>query len=212
MTGKPLGNRSTFHTVAAELKRTASTDENSTLYRRAFRNRKVVHIRAERRRILIRALAARVVRHFRHIALRPQIDGRSQRILLVIPTGRRRIVIRTGKRRKLAGLTVNRSGRSRGIRPDIISRTRRKSRDVTSERVCIAGSGIMTIGHSRIVGRCPADTELRDCFRFADYTTARKGIIGSNGRYFCCFDADTAIRFRAVAIGAACGRRTDEER
>lgn len=117
---------------SAELKHTASTDENSTLYRRAFRNRKVVHIRAERRRILIRALTARVVRYFRHIALRPQIDGRSQRILLVNPIGRRRIVIRTGKRRKLAGLTVNRSGGSRGISPDKIGRICRKP-------CCIAG-------------------------------------------------------------------------
>ena len=47
VTGKPLCDRSTFHLVAAELKRTACAYEDGTLYRHAFRNRKKIHIRAE---------------------------------------------------------------------------------------------------------------------------------------------------------------------
>ena len=68
----------------------------------------------------------------------------------------------------------------------------------------------MAVGNGWIVGRCPADTELRDGSRFADYATARKSIIGSNGCHFGRFDANAVIRFRTVVIGAARGRRTDK--
>lgn len=83
--GEPLSDGHSLHPVAAEHERSARTHEHRTLYFRAFRRRKVVHMGTERRRILTGTLTVRIVRDFRQITLRPQIDGRRQRVLVVIP-------------------------------------------------------------------------------------------------------------------------------